>query len=116
TAPVGALWASHTDLGGYIIEEASSRSLRVYTTVHPLADLLADLDSNTATLSGLWARYIDGPTPSAAAFGTDQSGNGRNLTVSGTAVTDSDDPVASSGPDPITADGAVTIPVTVAGA
>lgn len=98
--PIAAIsfFASHVDLGDYVLPGGSIRSARMYVggTAHAAADLLADLDSPTPTLGNLWAAWFDGA--SANLTGADTSGNGRNTTVvNGPFTSDSDDPVSSSG-------------------
>lgn len=98
--PIAAIsfFASHVELGSYVLPGGSMKSVRIYVggTAHAAADLLADLDSPTPTLGNLWAALFDGA--SADLTGADTSGNGRNATVvNGPFTSDSDDPVSSSG-------------------
>lgn len=78
------------------------RSARLYNIAMNQAGRLAEKNSRTpVNTTNLVAAWADGETPVAATWGNDTSGNGRNLSVSGTAVYDSDDPIAGSPPPTI---------------
>jgi hypothetical protein len=77
---------------------AGIRSWRLHSPPLSQANQLLERASRTpVNTTDLYAAYADGDTPVAATWGNDTSGNSRHLTVTGTAVYDSGDPIASSG-------------------
>lgn len=96
TAPTSICFmAGYLDLGNYLMPGSSIRSARVYTDAHSTTDLLADSLLAVGALSGKWAEWFGGAT--ASLDGSDSSGNSRALTVVGTFIPDTDDPIVSGG-------------------
>lgn len=83
-----SVFYSYAD-SAYLAFDGYVRSLRVYTT-GTISEIFDETLLRTPTIS-TWAGWADLTTP--VDLGTDMSGNGRNLTVTGTESQWSDDPI-----------------------
>ena len=84
----------------YVPEAASVKGWRVFSVAKTLTDCYSESQSETAIdTTNLWAAWADGINPDPANWGTDVSGNGRNLTVVGTSSKSQNDPIVFPTPE-----------------